>query len=168
MKTLNDFVIEKLNLNSDSKIRKHNEETIPTKFSNALNYTQKDINIVQEYAQKLKVKPILISNYFYNYVTENIKDTPTYLNIYFDKKWEKDYFTHHISFKRNGYNDNKWCATILLAHHGCDFKSLEVIDKNWKQLFSENVKDICKATIDQLDGIYKEFYDAVKKNQSKL
>ena len=159
MKQLNDFILERLKLNKDSKL---NDGFIPTKFSNNLNYTQKDIDIVQQYAQKMKVKPILISNYFYNYVTEIIKDAPTYLNIYFDKKWEKDYFTHHISFKRNGYDDNKWCADILLAHHDCDFKFLAVIDKNCKQLFSENVEDICKAMIDQLDGIYDEFYNALK------
>lgn len=163
MKTFNQFIIERLKLNKDSKLVKYD---IPTKFSNNLNYTQRDINIIQEYAQKLKVKPIIISNYFYNYVTESIKDSPTYVNIYFDKKWEKDYFTHHISFKRNRYNDNKWCATILLVHRVCDFKSLEVIDKNQEQLFSENVEDICKAMIDQLDDMYGEFYNAVKKYQN--
>lgn len=121
MKTLNNFILEhlecpklsilehfecdklsiteRLKLNSDSKI----SGIIPTKFSNDLNYTQNDIEIIQQYAQKLRIRPTILTSYEYDDEKLTLTNSYNGINLFYDNNWEtKKQLTYITLWKFDG------------------------------------------------------------------
>lgn len=156
MKTLKDIILERLKLTKDSKLIKE----IPTHFiaDNKLAFTKEDINIIQQYAQQLKVKPIVLTNSSISkYSSTNTLDSfLTNIFIYFNDDWDKKFQSNCIYFVYDIFNDNMWyCIITINGKQSYLYKGKFIY-------YSKNVEDICKELIKYLNE-NNEFYNAVKK-----
>ena len=149
MKTIDNFIYERLSLNKQSKII----EIIPTKFSNDLNYTQNDIDIIQEYSQKLRIQPTILTNYEYNDEKLTLTDSYNGINLFYDNNWEtKNQLTYITLWKFDGL----WKCLIMINN-----KRNDVATKAGGYFKSKNVEDVCKELLIQIEKT--NFYDEVKK-----
>ena len=153
MKNLNIFISERLKLDKDSKI----SGIIPTKFSDDILYTKEEIDIVQKYAEQLKVKPLVLTNYIlirYN----NLHPFKNYICMYYDEGWEKyEKQNNYIYLLKDDEANNKWYAHIVINNHNY------CLMNNGKTVSSLNVEDVCKELLQQLDK-NDMFYNSVKNN----
>ena len=147
MKTLKNLILERLKLNKDTKII----GDIPTKFSDNIDFTQEEINIIQRYIQQMNVKPIILTNYR---VSDDKKELENYKGVifmYYDYDWDKRRPTNYIVL------DKKDWGQVKMIHITMNNKfSYEVI-----RVSSYNIEDICKKLIDYLQ--HSMFYEYVKK-----
>lgn len=147
MKTLKNLILERLKLNKDTKII----EDIPIKFSDNIVFTQEEIDIVQQYAQQMNVKPIILTNYR---VSDDKKELDEYnrtIFMYYDYDWDKIRPANYIEL------DKKDWGQVKMIHITMNNKfSYEVI-----RVSSYNIEDICKKLIDYLQ--HSMFYEYVKK-----
>jgi AAA+ superfamily predicted ATPase len=144
MKTLNDFVIEKLNLNSESKIRK----PIPTKFSDDFLFTDKEIDIIQSYMYQMKIRPCILTNYIL--VNGTLSDYSNNVFIYFNENWHKEHPSNYLFITKNP-NNSKMTVTIINNFY------INTIYDN------KDLKIACNIILNNLDE-NDEFYDEVKNN----
>ena len=154
MKTLNNFIAERLKINKDIKIN----ETIPTKFSKDIKYTQNEIDIVQKYAEQLKIKPIILTNYQYNDTHQKLVGFDKYIFMYFDDDWNNcklNGLNNYIYIKKS-FLYNEWEGWIVMKENNLRY----IQNKNNSLLCSKNIEDICKELLKQLPNT--DFYDEVK------
>lgn len=163
MKSLNDFVIEKLKLNNDSKISKN----IPRKFVYKTTYTRTEVDIIEKYAKQLEIKPVLITNEEYTSKyrsSRSMSSSSSSLFLYFDDDLEN---TYRIWFIKDELS-NDWCCRLLFRY---DEYCYYIQDKEGNNiLYSKNVEDICKELLIQIKDTRfyeeaKEFYDTIKKSK---
>jgi len=149
--TLNNlFMInERLSLNKQSKIY----EAIPTKFSENIICTENEINIIQQYAQKLRIRPIILTNYEYDEDKSILNYSYNGINLFYDNNWEtKNQLTYISLWKFEGL----WKCAIWINN-----KPNAVVTKTGGSFKSENVEDVCKELLIQIERT--KFYDEVKK-----
>lgn len=143
MKTLNNFVIEKLNLNSDSKISNH----IPTKFSDDFLFTDKEIDIIQSYMHQMKIRPCILTNYILvNGVLSNYSNN---VFIYFNENWHKEHPSNYLCITKNPNNSK---MTVIIINN---FDLNTIYD-------NKDLRIACNIILNYLNKNPK-FYDAVKK-----
>ena len=154
MKQLNDFILERLKLDKDSKVSKYN---IPVKFSNNITFTQEEIDIVQKYVEQLKVKPVILTNYMLLRYHE-LYPFKNYICMYYDKGWEKyEKQNNYIFLLKDDEANNKWYAHIVVNNQSY------CLMNNSKIVSSLDVKEVCKELLQQLDK-NDMFYNNVKNN----
>ena len=147
MKSLKDTILERLKLNKDSKISKD----IPTKFSENITYTENEIKIIQQYAQKLRIRPVILTNYEYNDKSK-LHYSHNCVNLFYDNNWEtKEQSTYIFLWKFDGL----WKCLIMINN-----KRNPVATKTGGFFKSKNVEDICKELLIQIERT--KFYDEVK------
>ena len=145
---LNQFIVERLTLNKQSKIY----EPIPTKFSENIIYTENDIKIIHQYAQKLRIQPIILTNYEYN-DNKVIDCSYNGVNLFYDNNWEtKEQLTYITLWKYDGL----WKCIIYINN-----KRNPIATKTGGYFKSKNVEDVCKELLIQIEKT--NFYDEVKK-----
>ena len=145
MKTLNDFIIEKLNLNLDSKIRK----PIPTKFSDDFLFTDKEIDIIQSYVHQMKIKPCILTNY--TLVNDHLSDYSNHVFIFFNENWNKELPSNYLFITKNPNNSKMTVITII---NNTDINTI---------CYNKNLRTACNIILNYLDK--RDFYDAVKKSK---
>ena len=148
----NSFMInERLSLNNQSKL--NNRYHIPTKFSKNIIYTENEIKIIQQYAQKLRIHPIILTNYEYDNVKSKLDYTNNSINLFYDNNWEtKNQLTYILLWKYKGW----WRCFIRINNKGNN-----VATKTGEFFKSKNVENVCKELLVQIERT--KFYDEVKK-----
>ena len=127
-------------------------DSIPTKF-NKLDYLMSiTINTIQKYAQQLKVRPIILTNYQYDYVLYSFRNI---VYIYFKNNWFKDFQNTYLCLYID--KNNIFHADIIIRDYG-----LTVSPKKTWEYTSENLEECCKKLLEYLDE-NPEFYNEVKK-----
>lgn len=144
MKTLNQFIIERLKLNKDSKI----PELIPTEFSDDIIFTEQEINMIQGCACQMKIKPSILTNYAL--VNNKLIDYSNYIFIHFSEKYDKETQHNFINIYKN---PNNFKVTVMA-----------IIDDIYMNEICEN-KDLeiaCKIILNYLDKNH-DFYNKIRK-----
>jgi len=142
-------IIERLKLNSDSKI----SGIIPTKFTENIIYSENDIEIIQQYAQKLRIRPIILTNYEYDNDKSILNFSHNGINLFYDNNWEtKEQLTYILLWIFEGW----WKCLIMINN-----KRDAVVTKTGGYFKSKNVEDVCKELLIQIERT--KFYDEVKK-----
>ena len=153
MKQLNDFILERLKLNKDTKV----SENIRIKFGGKIDFTQKEIDIVQKYAEQLKVKPLILTNYML-VGQDGLFPYKQYIFMYYDKSWENNQEQDtYLYLLKDDEENNKWYANIVI-----NSQNYTLMNNN-KKVSSFNVEDVCKELLQQLDK-NDMFYNNVKNN----
>lgn len=150
MKTLNNFIVERLKINKDTKIG------IPIKFSNDIIYTNEEINIVQQYAQKLKIRPVILTNYEYLSLKCNTTSYNNLLFIFFNENWTTTNQEYYIILSKDEKKPNYGCMIVF----NDSSKILPGLNNICK-----NVEEICKLLLEYLDEDPK-FYNSLKNNEN--
>lgn len=149
MKNLKGFVLERLKLNNDSKIG----GSIPTKFSENIICTENEVKIIQQYAQKLRIRPIILTNYEYNDDIPILHSSYNGIKLFYDKNWEtKTQLTYILLWKFESW----WKCLIWINK-----KRNPVTIKTGGFFRSKNIEDVCKELLIQIERT--KFYDEVKK-----
>lgn len=146
----NSFMInERLSLNNQSKLRYH----IPTKFSKSIIYTENEIKIIQQYVQKLRIHPIILTNYAYDDVKSKLDYINNSINLFYDNNWEtQSQLTYITLWKYEGW----WRCFIRI-----NYERNDVATKTGGFFKSKNVENVCKELLVQIERT--KFYDEVKK-----
>ena len=152
MKTLNNFIAERLKINKDIKIN----ETIPTEFSENIIYTKNEINIIQQYAQKLRIRPVILTNYEYVSLKCNKTSYNNLLFIFFNENWTTTNQEYYIILSKDEKKPNYGCMIVF----NDSSKILPGLNNNCK-----NVEEICKLLLEYLDEDPK-FYNSFKNNEN--
>ena len=158
MKTLNDFITERLKINKDTKIN----DDIPTKFSDDITFTQEEINILQKYMKQLKIKPVILTDYALNSkrVGKNRMKLILHPNkyniyVYFNDDWETKKQDTYLYINKDDGEPYTWFVTVIIKY----------VDYNSKrnESLSKSIEDVCAELINQLQNDNK-FYNALKNN----
>lgn len=149
MKNLKGFVLERLKLNNDSKISK----SIPTKFSENIIYNENEIKIIQQYAQKLRIQPIILTNYEYDDDKSILDCSYNGINLFYDNNWESENQSTFILL----WKFESWWRCRMWINN----KRNDVATKTGGFFKSKNVEDVCKELLIQIERT--KFYDEVKK-----
>ena len=149
MKNLKGFVLERLKLNNDSKIG----GSIPTKFSENIICTENEVKIIQQYAQKLRIRPVILTNYEYDDDKSRLNYSHNGINLFYDNNWKnKNQLTYIVLWKFDGW----WRCYIVI-----NYERNAVATKTGGYFKSKNVEDVCKELLIQIGKT--KFYDEVKK-----
>jgi len=158
MKTLNDFIIERLKIDKDTKIN----DDIPTKFSDDITFTQEEINILQKYMKQLKIKPVILTNYTLqtkrigiNKMKQILQSSKYNIYVYFNDDWETKRQDTYLYINKDNEEPYTWFVTIIIKYVYYNFKQ--------NKSLSENIEDVCAELINQLQNDNK-FYNALKNN----
>jgi len=141
---LNQFMVERLTLNRNTKIY----ESVPTKFSFYIHYTKKEIDMIQECVQKMKVQPIIITNYLF--VFNRLTSLNDYIFMYYNNDWDKHRPACYLYFNKDEYENYRENANYVINKKGYTICA------------SNDLKSVCKDLIEYLDE-NDEFYNEVKK-----
>ena len=157
MKQINQYIIEKFKINSNTYFSKYGE-VILTKIvvnKDYLSLSEKEIDEISEYCQQLKVVPCALSNQIWwngkLYTEKNI------IYVYFNDKWDQRDQKNYLMFHKDK-EDDKFYAQVI---EDDDPKYLK--DK-YGDYVCGNINDVGKAFIEQLTD---EFYDKVKHEANK-
>lgn len=144
MKNLNIFISERLKLDKDSKI----SGIIPTKFSDDILYTKKEIDMIQDCVQKMKVQPIVITNYLFT--NNELISLNNFIFMYYHNNWDKHRPACYLYFNKDDYENYRENAVYVINKKGYTICA------------SNDLKSVCKDLIEYLDENDK-FYNEVKK-----
>ena len=144
MKTIDNYINEKLKLNNQSKL----QDKININFDSDLMYGDKEINIVTNFAHQLKIKPVEITNRSWWMGNSYINKSAIYL--YFDEHYKDEDFRG-----RTGIGFEHWKSY---------WRGQIIIDNKTKySRDNDDIKVICDYMLKYLNK-FNEFYDSIKNN----
>lgn len=148
MKEINQYILEKLKINKDIKVNKMIDDIDLNE--NESNFSTKDIDTIIEYANKLKVIPIALSNKIF--FTDKLFNNSNDIYLYFSKDWREVQQKNYLCINKSDDGDHY----PALCYNG----EIEYLKDSKGIYISGDIETACKAFINDLDP---KFYKSLNK-----
>lgn len=141
MKQLNQYILEKFKINSKTAHKVDIEMKLDYKYTN---FSKEEIDTILEYAQSLKVIPMVLTNHDskYHVLEHNL------IYLYFTNDWDQVKQKNYLIFRKD---NNNYLGEVCI-----DYKIIFLKDKN-DDLVTGNIETVCKGFIKNLtDDFYNK------------
>lgn len=149
MKEINQYILEKLKINKDIKVNKMIDD-IDLNENESI-FSTKDIDTIIEYANKLKVIPIALSNKVF--FTDKLFNDSNSIYLYFSKDWRKVQQKNYLYILKMEQDESYHPAQ-------CYNGELDYLKDSKDNYISGDIETACNAFIDDLDP---KFYKSLNK-----
>lgn len=147
MKSIIEYITEKFKISSKT-VYKEQEIKDEINYEHII-FSKEDINTILEYAQSLKVVPIVISNKIY--WNNSMYSEKNSIYLYFDKNWNQTSQENYLQVQKDG---KEYYAEIIIDN------KLKFLKNDNNSTVFNNIEEVFKAFDNKVP---KDFYNKLKK-----